>query len=126
MRNVYSMWKTLLLIALIMLLLDAMYLTATRSIFGAVVAKIQRVAMQFRLEGAVIVYALLVFGLYKFIISERRPVKDAAILGLVIYGVFDFTNYAIFKNYDMATALMDTAWGSTLMALTTYLVYQVI
>jgi uncharacterized membrane protein len=126
MRNVYSMWKTLLLIALIMLLLDAMYLAATRSIFGAVVAKIQRVAMQFRLEGAVIVYALLVFGLYKFIISERRPVKDAAILGLVIYGVFDFTNYAIFKNYDMATALMDTAWGSTLMALTTYLVYQVI
>jgi uncharacterized membrane protein len=125
MLNVYSMWKTLLLIALIMLLLDAMYLTATRSIFGAVVAKIQRVAMQFRLEGAVIVYALLVFGLYKFIISERRPVKDAAILGLVIYGVFDFTNYAIFKNYDMATALMDTAWGSTLMALTTYLVYQV-
>ena len=126
MRNVYIMWKTLLLIALIMLLLDAMYLAATRSIFGAVVAKIQRVAMQFRLEGAVIVYALLVFGLYKFIISERRPVKDAAILGLVIYGVFDFTNYAIFKNYDMATALMDTAWGSTLMALTTYLVYQVI
>lgn len=125
MRNVYSMWKTLLLIALIMLLLDAMYLTATRSIFGAVVSKIQRVAMQFRLEGAVIVYALLVFGLYKFIISERRPVKDAAILGLVIYGVFDFTNYALFKNYDMATALMDTAWGSTLMALTTYLVYQV-
>ena len=126
MLNVYSMWKTFLLIALIMLLLDAMYLAATRSIFGAVVAKIQRVAMQFRLEGAVIVYALLVFGLYKFIISERRPVKDAAILGLVIYGVFDFTNYAIFKNYDMATALMDTAWGSTLMALTTYLVYQVI
>lgn len=121
----YSMWKTLLLISLIMLLLDAMYLTATRSIFGAVVAKIQRVAMQLRLEGAVIVYALLVFGLYKFIILERRPVKDAAILGLVIYGVFDFTNYAIFKNYDMATALMDTAWGSTLMALTTYLVYQV-
>jgi uncharacterized membrane protein len=119
------MWKTLLLIALIMLLLDAMYLTATRSIFGAVVAKIQRVAMLFRLEGAVIVYALLVFGLYKFIISERRPVKDAAILGLVIYGVFDFTNYAMFKNYDMATALMDTAWGSILMALTTYLVYQV-
>jgi len=60
MRNVYSMWKTILLITLIMLLLDAMYLTATRSIFGAVVAKIQRVAMQFRLEGAVIVYALLV------------------------------------------------------------------
>ena len=119
------MWKTILLITFIMLALDAVYLTATRSIFGAVVAKIQRVAMQFRMEGAVVVYALLVFGLYKFIISERRSVKDAAVLGLVIYGVFDFTNYAMFKNYDMATALMDTAWGSILMALTTFLVYQV-
>ena len=108
-----------------MLVLDAVYLTATRSIFGEVVAKIQRVALQMRIEGAVVVYILLVVGLYKFIISERRPVKDAAILGLVIYGVFDFTNYAMFKNYDLMTALMDTAWGTTLMALTTYLVYQV-
>ena len=108
-----------------MLALDAAYLTATRSIFGAVVAKIQRVAIQMRVEGAIVVYALLVLGLYKFIISERRPVKDAAILGLVIYGVFDFTNYAMFKNYDLTTALMDTVWGSILMALTTYLVYQV-
>ena len=125
MWNVYSMWKTILLITIIMLALDAVYLTATRSLFGAVVAKIQRVAVQMRVEGALVVYALLVFGLYKFIISERRSVKDAAILGLVIYGVFDFTNYAIFKNYDLMTAVMDTAWGSILMALTTYLVYQV-
>jgi uncharacterized membrane protein len=119
------MWKTILLITIIMLALDAVYLTATRSLFGAVVAKIQRVAVQMRVEGALVVYVLLVFGLYKFIISERRSVKDAAILGLVIYGVFDFTNYAIFKNYDLMTAVMDTAWGSILMALTTYLVYQV-
>jgi uncharacterized membrane protein len=119
------MWKIILLISIIMISIDAFYLTATRSIFGAVVAKIQRVAIQMRLEGAIIVYALLVIGLYKFIISERRPVSDAAILGLVIYGVFDFTNYAMFKNYDLMTALMDTAWGSALMALTTFLVYKV-
>jgi uncharacterized membrane protein len=108
-----------------MIVLDAVYLTATRSIFGAVVAKIQRVALQMRIEGAVVVYVLLVLGLYKFIISEHRPVKDAAILGLVIYGVFEFTNYAIFKNYDLGLAFMDTIWGAILMSLTTYLVYQV-
>jgi uncharacterized membrane protein len=119
------MWKIILLISIIMISIDAFYLTATRSIFGAVVAKIQRVAIQMRLEGAIIVYALLVLGLYKFIISERRSVSDAAILGLVIYGVFDFTNYAIFKNYDLMTALMDTVWGSALMALTTFFVYKI-
>jgi uncharacterized membrane protein len=120
------MWKTIFIIMIIMLVLDAVFLTAMRNIFGSMVAKIQRVAMQTRLSGAVIVYALMVAGLYKFIISERRPIKDAAIFGMVLYGVFDFTNYAMFKNYDLSVAVIDTTWGTILMALTTYLTYKFI
>ena len=30
---------------------------------------------------------------------ERRAPKDAFLLGFCIYGVFDFTNIAIFKKY---------------------------
>lgn len=122
----YTMWKTIFIIMIIMLVLDAVFLTAMRNIFGSMVAKIQRVAMQTRLSGAVIVYALMVAGLYKFIISERRPIKDAAIFGMVLYGVFDFTNYAMFKNYDLSVAVIDTTWGTILMALTTYLTYKFI
>jgi uncharacterized membrane protein len=109
---------------IIMLALDAVFLTAMRNVFGSMVAKIQRVAMQTRLSGAVIVYALMVAGLYKFIISERRPIKDAAIFGMVLYGVFDFTNYTMFKNYDLSVAVIDTTWGALLMALTTFLTYK--
>ena len=102
-----------------MLLLDSVYLFLTRSLFGEMVAKIQRTAMQFRLEGAVIVYLLLAIGLYYFIVKPGRSAWDAALLGLVIYGTFDFTNYAILKNYDLKIAIMDTVWGSILFALTT-------
>ena len=101
-----------------MLLLDSVYLFFTKNIFGEVVAKIQRTAMQIRVIGAVIVYLLLAFGLYYFIIKPGRSVWEAALLGMVIYGTFDFTNYAMFKNYDLKTAIMDTAWGSLLFALT--------
>ena len=46
------------------------------------------------------------------------------VLGLVIYGVYETTNYAIFKNWTLSTVLLDTAWGAILLGLTTFLTYQ--
>ena len=107
-----------------MLLLDSVYLYSTKNLFGEMVAKIQRTALQMRLVGAVIVYLLLAVGLYYFIVKPGRSVWEAALLGLVIYGTYDFTNYAILKNYDLMIAIMDTVWGATLFALTTYTLYS--
>ena len=102
--------------------IDSVYLFLTKAIFGEMVAKIQRTAIQFRLEGAIIVYLLLAVALYYFIVKPGLSVWEAGLLGLVIYGTFDFTNYAMFKNYDLKTAIMDTVWGSILFALTTLIV----
>ena len=113
------MFVTILIILLIMLALDSIYLYFTKSIFGELVAKVQRTAIQFRLEGAVVVYLLLAVGLYYFIVKPGQKVWEAGLLGLVIYGTFDFTNYTMFKNYDLKTAIMDTTWGSILFMLTT-------
>ena len=109
---------TFLTILFIILAVDSVYLFLTKSIFGEVVAKIQRTAMQLRLEGAVIVYLLLALGFYYFIVKPGRSAWEAGLFGLIIYGTFDFTNYAMFKNYDLMTAIMDTVWGSILFALT--------
>jgi uncharacterized membrane protein len=113
--------KIFLTILLILLAVDSVYLFLTKSIFGEVVAKIQRTAIQFRLEGAVVVYLLLALGLYYFIIKPGCSPWEAAFLGLVIYGTFDFTNYAMFKNYDLMTAMMDTVWGALLFFITTFI-----
>ena len=120
------MFLTILKILVIMLLLDSVYLYSTKNLFGEMVAKIQRTAIQFRLEGAVIVYLLLGMGLYYFIVKPGRSVWEAALLGLVIYGTYDFTNYAILKNYDLIIAIMDTVWGATLFALTTYVLTRIV
>jgi len=111
---------TFLSILLILVLIDSVYLFLTKAIFGEMVAKIQRTAIQFRLEGAIIVYLLLAVALYYFIVKPGLSVWEAGLLGLVIYGTFDFTNYAMFKNYDLKIAIMDTVWGSLLFALTTF------
>ena len=108
-----------------MVALDSVYLFLTKSLFGEMVAKIQRTAIQFRLGGAVVVYLLLALGLYYFIVKPDRTIWEAGLLGLVIYGTFDFTNYAMFKNYDLKIAIMDTVWGSLLFMMTVFFQKQI-
>jgi len=81
-----------------MLMLDSVYLYFTKSIFGQLVAKIQRTALELKMIGVSVVYILLAIGLYVFVVEPGKSLYYAALLGLVIYGVFDFTNYAMFKN----------------------------
>lgn len=113
----------LLKIFIILILLDAVYLYFTKDMFGEMVARIQRVAMQLRLWSGAVVYVFLAIALYWFILKNKRPIWEAGLLGLATYGVFEFTNYAMLKNYDLSIAIMDTVWGATLFALTTW-IYQ--
>jgi len=117
--------KTLILTGLVMLGLDAIYLSAMRDMFEIQIAAVQRVALQFRPLGAVICYILLITGLYYFILQDRRPISDAFFLGIVIYGVYESTTYALLKQWKIKTMIMDTLWGGILFALTTGIVYWV-
>ena len=72
---------------------------------------------------AALVYLLLVLGLSLFVIlpaDERTSgtLLRGAVLGLVVFGVFDGTNYCLFgpKVYPADLALKDVAWGAFLCA----------
>ena len=111
-------------IFIILILLDAVYLYFTKNMFGEMVVRIQRVAMQLRWWSGAVVYILLSIALYWFILKNKRPIWEATLLGLAIYGVYDFTNYAILKNYDLHIAIMDTVWGATLFTLATIILRE--
>jgi uncharacterized membrane protein len=51
-------------------------------------------------------------------------VLDAFLLGIVIYGVYETTSYALLKKWKLSIVLMDTLWGGVLFGLTTALVYS--
>lgn len=118
--------KNVAAITVILLALDFMYISATRNMFEIQIADVQRVALQMRPLGGVLCYILLVIGLYYFIIREHRPVFDAFLLGLVIYGVYESTSYALLKKWKWNIVLMDTLWGGVLFALTTFITYKVV
>jgi len=110
-----------------MLALDSIYLSSIGgSLFSKMVRNIQKEDMKIDMYGVIGSYILLVLVLYKFIIMERRSPSDAFILGLCVYGVFDFTNLAIFKNYKWIPAIVDTLWGGILFYIVTYITYKIL
>jgi uncharacterized membrane protein len=119
-----QIFDQLVLPGLILLVLDGIFLFANKDMFQLQVAEVQRVVLEVRYLGAIICYALLIFGLYYFIIKDRRPVKDAMILGFLIYGVYESTTYALLKKWKLRTLLIDTLWGGILLGLTTLLTYK--
>jgi len=118
--------KNIAAITVILLALDFIYISVIRNMFEIQIADVQRVALQIRPLGAVLCYLLLVIGLYYFIVRENRPVFEAFLLGLVIYGVYETTSYALLKKWKWNIVLMDTLWGGVLFALTTFITYKVV
>jgi len=116
---------TLVLTLCIMLALDAIYLGINRSFLLTQIAEVQRVALQFRPIGAVLCYLFLVLGLYYFILVPNRPLIDAFLLGIMVYGVYETTNYASLKRWRASLVAMDTLWGGVLLGATTGFVRRI-
>jgi uncharacterized membrane protein len=64
---------------------------------------------------ALVVYALLGTGIALFVMPRAATVSLAAVygamFGLVVYGVYDFTNYSTLRQWPFALTLIDVAWG---------------
>ena len=112
----------MLLSAVIFITIDFMYLQSVKGYFQKQVQSVQGSPMQVNYLGAALCYVFLIVGINYFIIKPNRSVKDAFLLGLVIYGVYETTNYALFKNWSIITVIIDTLWGGILFAITTYII----
>ena len=64
---------------------------------------------------AFVVYVLLGTGIALFVIPRAPTVSLAAgygaLFGLVVYGVYDFTNYSTLRQWPLVLSFADVAWG---------------
>lgn len=120
-----DVWQMILVSGIILLILDTIFLWINQSMFEIQIADVQRVIIRPKYMGGVVCYLLLIAGLYWFILRTRRPIWEAIIYGLILYGVFETTNYTIFKKWQLRTVMIDTLWGGALMGLTTAFVYKI-
>jgi len=112
--------------AVIMISLDAIYLTTFKKLYNQQVSLVQGSDLKIKIGPAILVYGVLIFGLYYFILRDKKPIKDAVILGFVIYAVFELTNMAIFDKWNIKTAMLDSLWGAILLGTTTWATYRLL
>jgi uncharacterized membrane protein len=116
---------SLLLSAIILLSIDFIYLRFVKNYFENQIKRVQGTPMKINIFGVLFCYLFLIIGLNYFIIKPKKDIYDAFLFGLVIYAVYEGTNYAIFKDWSIFTVFMDTLWGGILFALTTFLVNRI-
>jgi len=112
----------LLVTAIVFVVIDSIYLTSVSNYFNYQIKLIQGSPIKMNFLATILCYIFLIFGINYFIIKSNRSIQDAFLLGVVIYGVFETTNMALFSKWSWLTVIMDTLWGGILFALTTYIV----
>lgn len=81
-------------------------------------------ALQPILWAALVVYLAIPLGIVLFVlpkVSADNPIPSAllwgAVYGLVVYTIYDMTNYSLVNGWPLRVALIDILWGGVLNAL---------
>jgi uncharacterized membrane protein len=129
-------YKYYLLSAFLFIAIDSVWLSINSNMYNKLVRNIQGSNLQLKMVPAILSYIFLLLGLFTFTFPNMKNVKESELfdkslyyggmLGLIIYAVYDFTNMAIFKNYTIVPAILDTLWGGTLYTLVTFLTFKIL
>ncbi len=127
------MYKTIILSAIAMLVMDYIWLTfIAKPLYMQDLGKffdIQNGSMQVNYFAAAIVYLGLLSGIFLFVLPRADSLVDAfvygALFGLIIYGVYDFTNLATIKAWPLKISIIDMLWGGALCSATSGVGYIV-
>ena len=105
--------KALVLSVIFFLVLDALFIGAFMKDWQSLLLRVQGEKMEVRMLSALAVYVIMVLAWVYFVYrpflvhkSVGEAVKTGAILGFCIYGVFELTNFAIIKKWDMKFVLI--------------------
>lgn len=116
------MIKTFLISFFGFLILDLVWLGFVVRDFNArhlsEIGRIENGKFEILYAPALAVYLLMALALTVFVIPRLGPETPwwqsfllSAVMGLIVYGVYDFTNLAILKGYPLPFVAADVAWG---------------
>ena len=122
------MIRSLVVVAVAMLLMDYVWLTLQYNYNASVIKNVQKSVMKMRYVPAALVYLIMPITVTYFAILQSKSLTESiqkgALLGLAMFGVYDLTNLATFDNWTTRMALQDMAWGTFLCSVTAGIGYK--
>lgn len=105
-------WIQVFTAAVIVLLVDLPWLMVSSTYVKPMVQRIQGSPLEMRYLPAAIVYLAL-----GYLVLQPSSYQEAFLMGASVYAVYDFTNLATLKNYDLSFAIVDSLWGGALFTI---------
>ena len=115
------MIANLLKTAAVLLGIDMFYLLTGGIFFRHMVERIQGRSVDIRFLAAIPVYLGMAY-----LLLQTKSYTEAGLYGLSVYAVYDMTNYAVFRDYDLKIALTDMVWGAALFMSARYILKNVL
>ena len=88
--------------------------------FGSLI-KTQNGSIAVTIWAGLIAWLLIAVGVFVFAINPSSTFSQAmlygALLGFIIYGVYDFTNLSFLVNYPKLFIVVDVIWGSVVCSM---------
>lgn len=110
-----------LISSILILLIDSVYLNLFSGYFANQVKNVQNSSLKLNLTGAALAYLFIIIIFNYFVLGFKMNLSESFLLGLSVYGVYEGTTYAIFKNWSLLSVFIDTLWGGVLFFLTNYI-----
>jgi uncharacterized membrane protein len=132
--NIYVKY---LVASIVLMCLDVAWISFNMNGYKNAILKVQKSELEPRIEHTIIAYIIILFSVIfvaiPFTIQNIKKGEDTSIenkllksfmyggaVGFSIYGIYNFTSLAIYKDMDSSIGIMDTLWGTTLYTLTTF------
>jgi uncharacterized membrane protein len=126
-----------LIISVVLVFLDFIWISFNMVSYSNTILKIQKTELEPRIEHTIIAYIIILFSVIyvaiPFTVLNIKGKDDASIerkllkslmyggaVGFSIYGIYNFTSLAIYKDMDVSVGILDTLWGTTLYTLATF------
>lgn len=118
-------------VALILLILDYFWISLNQKSYMSSIEAIQKSPAQINFMAAALAYLCLI-GLMMWVVLPRMQnwepcervnlLAQAGLIGMLVYGTYNFTTLALLKDYSWNVALKDTLWGGVLFATSAWLI----
>jgi uncharacterized membrane protein len=133
--NIYIKY---LIVAILLSFMDFIWISLNFKMYNKTVKDIQGFEPKINVKYAIIAYAFMILSLFYIAIPFTmnyinkynnytdilyKSIMYGGVVGLSIYGIYNFTCLSFFDKYPLSTAIIDTIWGTFLYSFVVFVFF---
>jgi uncharacterized membrane protein len=115
-------FKLAIIFSIIFLILDLAWINFFKLIFNPMIENIQGSKVVINYYGAILTYIVIIITYLSICFNGDKPdYFRGLMLGLAVYGTYEFTNLTMFTKWNPKILIIDIMWGLFVSLISLYI-----